>query len=193
MSSVVTVQAVLIVGGVAVVLLMAVVISHNRFISQRQLIANAWANVDTELRRRYDLIPNLVRTVEGYATHEREVLRSVVEARSEAVNSEGDVSDQEAPEQALVHSLRSLLAVAEAYPDLKADAHFLELQRELAVTEDRIQAARRLFNGNVRDYNQRVESVPSNIVAAVAGFRRHDYFELEPAVRGAGPPRVETP
>jgi len=193
MSSVVPVQAVLIVGGVAAVLLGAVVISHNRFIAQQQLIDNAWANVDTELRRRYDLIPNLVRTVEGYATHEREVLRSVVEARSQAVSSNGDVSDQEAPEQALVHSLRSLLAVAEAYPDLKADKHFLELQRELAVTEDRIQAARRLFNGNVRDYNQRVESVPSNIVAAVAGFRRRDYFELEAAVRDAGPPRVETP
>ena len=169
MSSVVPVQAVLIVGGVAAVLLGAVVISHNRFVSQRQLIDNAWANVDTELRRRYDLIPNLVRTVEGYATHEREVLRSVVEARSEAVRSDGDVSDQEPPEQTLVHSLRSLLAVAEAYPDLKADEHFLELQRELAVTEDRIQAARRLFNGNVRDYNQRVQSVPSNLVAAVAG------------------------
>ena len=192
MSSVVTVQAVLIVGGVAAVLLGAVVISHNRFISQQQLIDNAWANVDTELRRRYDLIPNLVRTVEGYATHEREVLRSVVEARSEALRSDGDVSDQEPPEQALVQSLRSLLAVAEAYPDLKADEHFLELQRELAVTEDRIQAARRLFNGNVRDYNQRVQSVPSNIVAAVARFRRREYFELEAAVRDAGPPRVET-
>ena len=192
MSSVVPVQAVLIVGGVAAVLLGAVVISHNRFISQQQLIDNAWANVDTELRRRYDLIPNLVRTVEGYATHEREVLRSVVEARSEALRSDGDVSDQEPPEQALVQSLRSLLAVAEAYPDLKADEHFLELQRELAVTEDRIQAARRLFNGNVRDYNQRVQSVPSNIVAAVASFRRRDYFELEAAVRDAGPPRVET-
>ena len=192
MSSVVTVQAVLIVGGVAAVLLGAVVISHNRFISQQQLIDNAWANVDTELRRRYDLIPNLVRTVEGYATHEREVLRSVVEARSEALRSDGDVSDQEPPEQALVQSLRSLLAVAEAYPDLKADEHFLELQRELAVTEDRIQAARRLFNGNVRDYNQRVQSVPSNVVAAVASFRRREYFELEAAVRDAGPPRVET-
>jgi LemA protein len=90
-----------------------------------------------------------------------------------------------------VRSLRSLLAVAEAYPDLKADAHYLELQQELAVTEDRIQAARRLFNGNVRDYNQRVQSVPSNLVAALWGFRRHDYFELEAAVRDAGPPRVE--
>ncbi len=192
MSSVGAVQAVVIVGGVVVALLLAVMISHNRFVSQRQLIDNAWANVDTELRRRYDLIPNLVRTVEGYASHEREVLRSVVEARKEAVRRSGDVQDQLGPEQSLVHSLKSLLALAEAYPDLKADRHFLELQQELAVTEDRIQAARRLFNGNVRDYNRRVESVPSNLVAAVAGFRRRDYFELEAAVRDAGPPRVET-
>ena len=101
--------------------------------------------------------------------------------------------EQTGPERTLVHSLQSLLAVAEAYPDLRADAGFLELQQELAVTEDRIQAARRLFNGNVRDYNQRVESVPSNLVAAASGFRRRDYFELEPAIRDAGPPRVERP
>jgi LemA protein len=189
---VVDVQAALVVGGVAAVLLVVTVVSHNRFVSQRQLIDNAWANVETELRRRYDLIPNLVRTVEGYATHEREVLRSVVEARRAAVQTDGGVEDQVGPERALVRSLQSLLAVAEAYPDLKADAHFLELQRELAITEDRIQAARRLFNGNVRDYNQRVQSVPSNLVAAAWGFRSHDYFELEAAVRDAGPPRVGT-
>jgi LemA protein len=186
------VQAALIVGGVAVVLLLATVVSHNRFVSQRQLIDNAWANVDTELKRRYDLVPNLVRTVQGYATHEREVLRRVVEARNEAIRTDGPVADQVGPERALVHSLQSLLAVAEAYPDLKADRHYLELQRELAITEDRIQAARRLFNGNVRDYNRRVESVPSNLVAAAWAFRRRDYFELEAAVRDAGPPRVET-
>jgi LemA protein len=172
--------------------LLAVGISYNRFVSQRHLIANAWANVDTELRRRYDLIPNLVRTVEGYATHEREVLRAVVEARNEALGRDGDVQDQVGPERALVHSLKSLLALAEAYPDLKADGHFLELQRELAITEDRIQAARRLYNANVRDLNRRVESLPSNIVAGLAGFRRHDYFELDSAVRDAGPPRVGT-
>ena len=186
------VQGAVIVGVVALVVLLAVALSYNRFVSQRQLIDNAWANVDTELRRRYDLVPNLVRTVEGYATHERDVLRSVVEARNEAVQRAGDVTDKTEPEQALVHSLKSMLALAEAYPDLKADAHFLELQQELAVTEDRIQAARRLFNGNVRDYNQRVESVPSNLVAMVAGFRRHDYFEIDPAVRDAGPPRVDS-
>jgi LemA protein len=186
------VQAVLVAGGVVVVLLLAVAVSYNRFVSQRQLIDNAWANVDTELRRRYDLIPNLVQTVEGYASHEREVLRSVVEARNAAVGRDGDVEDQVGPERTLVHSLQTLLALAEAYPDLKADTHFLELQEELAITEDRIQAARRLFNGNVRDFNQRVESVPSNLVAAVGGFRRRAYFEIDPAVRDAGPPRVET-
>jgi LemA protein len=102
------------------------------------------------------------------------------------------VAEQEPPEQVLVHSLRSLLALREAYPDLKADEHFLELQKELAITEDRIQAARRLFNGNVRDYNQRVQSVPSNLIAVLGGFQRREYFELEPAIRDAEPPRVET-
>jgi LemA protein len=180
--------------GVAIVIVvllgLAVVVSYNRFVRQRQLIDNAWANVDSELRRRYDLIPNLLRTVEGYAAHEREALTRVVEARTAAVASAGPATEQETPERALVSSLRSLLALSEAYPDLKADEHFLELQEELAITEDRIQAARRLFNGNVRDYNQRVESVPSNLIAAIGGFRRHAYFELEPAIRDADPPRV---
>jgi LemA protein len=108
------------------------------------------------------------------------------------MRSDGPVAEQVGPEQTLVRSLRSLLAVAEAYPQLEADHQFLALQRELAITEDRIQAARRLFNGNVRDYNERVQSVPSNLVAALWGFRRRDYFEVEPAVRDAGPPRVET-
>lgn len=192
MSSVGSMQVAAIVGGVVLVLLLAVAVSYNRFVSQRQLIDNAWSNVDTELRRRYDLIPNLVRTVEGYATHEREVLQSVVQARREALRTDGAVEDQVGPEQVLVHSLKSLLALAEAYPDLKADAHFLELQRELAITEDRIQAARRLFNGNVRDYNQRVQSVPSNLVAGLGGFRRRAYFEIDAAIREGDPPRVET-
>jgi LemA protein len=154
--------------GAVVLLLLAGVISYNRFVRQRQLIDNAWSNIDTELRRRYDLIPNLVRTVQGYAAHERATLTAVVEARNAAVASVGDVTAQEGPEQVLVHSLRSMLAVSESYPALQADQHFLELQAELAVTEDRIQAARRLFNGNVRDYNQRVDSVPSNVIAAWA-------------------------
>ena len=178
--------------GATVLLVLAGVISYNRFVGQRQLIDNAWSNIDTELRRRYDLIPNLVRTVQGYAAHERDTLAAVVEARNAAVASVGDARAQERPEQVLVQSLRSLLAVSEAYPDLQADRHFLALQEELVTTEDRIQAARRLFNGNVRDYNQRVETVPSNLVAMVGGFRRRDYFDLEPAIRDAKPPRVDT-
>jgi len=161
-------------------------------VAQRQLIDNAWANVDTELRRRYDLIPNLVQTVQGYAEHERTTLESVVRARREAVAAAGDAGEQQETEVVLVDSLQSLLALSEAYPELKADEQFLELQQELAITEDRIQAARRLFNGNVRDYNQRVESVPSNLIAAIGGFRRRAYFELGPAIRDAEPPRVET-
>lgn len=181
----------LVVAGIVVVLL-AGVISFNRFVSQRHLIDSAWSNIDTELRRRYDLIPNLVRTVQGYADHERTTLDTVVRARNDAVAAVGEVGDQQATEQVLVHSLRSLLALSEAYPDLKADEHFLELQEELAITEDRIQAARRLFNGNVRDYNQRVESVPSNLIAAIGGFKRREYFELGAAIRDAEPPGVET-
>jgi LemA protein len=178
--------------GAMLVLVVASAISYNRFVSQRQLIDNAWSNVDTELRRRYDLIPNLVRTVQGYAAHERETLTAVVEARNLAVASVGDVGAQEGPEQVLVHSLRSLFAVSEAYPDLQADQQFLELQGELAITEDRIQAARRLFNGNVRGFNQRVESVPSNLIAWLGGFERREYFELDAAIRDAEPPRVES-
>jgi LemA protein len=185
------VQGLVVVGSVALLLILAGVVSYNRFVSQRHLIANAWSNVETELRRRYDLIPNLVRTVEGYATHEREVLGAVVEARSEAVRSVGDVEEQTGFERTLVSTLRSLLAVAEADPDLKADQHFLELQAELVTTEDRIQAARRLFNGNVRAYNQRVESLPSNLVARLGGFPRHDYFEIDPAIRTDGDRAVE--
>jgi LemA protein len=182
-----------VVAGVLIVVLLIVVagvISYNRFIEQQQLVDNAWANVDTELRRRYDLIPNLVATVRGYAAHEESVLQAVVEARSEAVRADGAVVDQEGPERELVGSLKSLLALQEAYPDLKADAHFLELQKELAITEDRIQAARRLFNANVRDLNRRVESVPSAFIAKAAGIGRRAYFEIEPAVREDGPPSV---
>jgi LemA protein len=186
------VLAVLLVAGVVLLLVIAMALSYNRFVSQQQLVANAWANVDTELRRRYDLVPNLVRTVEGYAAHEQRVLTEVVEARRRAAAEDGSVRAQVGAERELVHSLRSLLALSEAYPELRADQHFLELQRELVTTEDRIQAARRLFNGNVRDLNQRVESVPSNVVAKLFGVRRRDYFEVDPVLRDAEPPRVST-
>jgi LemA protein len=179
------VTVVYIVGGVAMVVLLAIVVSYNRFVSQRNLIRNSWSNVDTELRRRYDLIPNLVETVKGYASHERETLAAVTQARTNAVASTGSAADQAHDENILVSALRGVLALAEAYPDLQASTHFLELQRELISTEDRIQAARRFYNSNVRDYNRRVESVPSNLIARIGGFGREEYFEVEPAVRDA--------
>jgi LemA protein len=154
-------------------------LSYNRFVLQRELVDNAWATVDTELKRRYDLIPNLVATVQGYAAHERATLEAVVRARQGAVAATGSSEQQAAAENVLVDGLKQLLAVAEAYPALKADQHFLELQRELVGTEDRIQAARRIFNGNVRDLNVRVEQVPSNLVARLGGFGRAEYFEID--------------
>jgi LemA protein len=173
--------------GLAVVVLWAVV-SFNRFISQRNLIANSWSNVETELRRRYDLIPNLVETVGGYASHEKDTMTEVIEARAGAVAIQGDASRQAGAENVLVEGLKHLLAVSEAYPELVASSHFLDLQRELVTTEDRIQASRRLFNGNVRDYNRRVEAIPSRVIAAVGRFTKTDYFEVEPAVRDARRP-----
>ncbi|NNE75144.1 MAG: LemA family protein [Acidimicrobiales bacterium] len=165
--------------------------SYNRFVRQYQTIVNSWSNVDTELQRRYDLVPNLVNTVKAYAAHEAETLRAVIEARTGAVQSTGDPhDDQEGPERLLVSELRHLLAVSEAYPDLQADMHFLELQRQLVTTENRIQATRRLYNGNIREYNQRVETVPSRLVAAMTGFSRKEYFEIPAAISEAGAPAV---
>ena len=139
--------------------------------------------MDTELRRRYDLIPNLVATVKGYAAHERDTLEAVIRARGQAVAATGAPEEQAPAENLLVDGLKQLFAVAEAYPDLRADRHFLELQRELAATENRIQAARRIFNGNVRDLNRRVEQVPSNLIAKLGGFRRAEYFQIDDAAR----------
>ncbi len=170
------------------VLLLWAIVSFNRFISQRNLIANSWSNVETELRRRYDLIPNLVETVGGYASHEKDTMTEVIEARAGAVATEGDAGEQQGAENILVEGLRQLLAVSEAYPELVASAHFLDLQRQLVTTEDRIQASRRLFNGNVRDYNRRVDSIPSRLIAMLGRFEKANYFEVEPAVREARRP-----
>ena len=176
--------------GATAVLVLWVIVSFNRFVSQRHLTANSWSNVETELRRRYDLIPNLVETVRGYAAHESATILEVTNARTTAMAATGTPSEQQGPESVLATGLRHLMAVSEAYPELKASQHFLDLQRELVITEDRIQAARRLYNGNVRDFNRRVESVPSNVIAAVGRFRRASYFEVKAAVRDGAPPSV---
>lgn len=169
--------------GVVVLLALAVVVSYNRFVNQRNLIRNAWSNIDTELQRRYDLIPNLIETVKGYVKHEREVLDAVTQARAGAVAATGSPAQQAAAEGPLVGALRQLFAVSEAYPDLKASQNFLSLQHELAVTEDRLQAARRFYNANVQDYNRRIESFPSNVIAGRFGFTQEQFFEIEAAVR----------
>lgn len=181
--------AVLVAVGAGLVLLAWVWLSYNRFALQRELVANSWSTVDTELRRRYDLVPNLVATVKGYAAHEQATLEAVVRARAAAVAAGGSPADQATAENGLVDGLKHLLALTEAYPELRADRHFLDLQQQLVTTEDRIQAARRIFNGNVRDLNRRVEQFPSMLVARLGGFRRAEYFQIE-AVE-AVPPVVQ--
>jgi LemA protein len=176
-----------------VLLLVSVVASYNRFVRQRTLVEESWGGIDVELSRRHDLIPNLVETVQGYAAHEREVLELLVRAREDATAHRDDRPHaREGFEDTVTRALQSVLARVEAYPDLKASSSFLSLQRELTLTEDRIAAARRFYNGNVRSYNTRVQTFPSNLVAAAFRFRRRDFFELQgPAAAAA--PRVDTP
>jgi LemA protein len=162
------------------------VIGYNRFVSQKNLIRDAWANIDTELRRRYDLIPNLVETVKGYAAHEREVFENVTKARAMATSATGSPAEQAAAEGPLVAALRQLFAVAENYPDLKANQNFLALQAELSNTEDRLQTARRFYNANVRDYNRRVQAFPSNLIAGMFHFEEEEFFEVDESIRGEG-------
>jgi LemA protein len=178
--------------GIVALLLIFGVVSYNRFVSQRQQIRDAYANIDTELRRRYDLIPNLVEAVRGYATHERETFENVTQARAAAIAAQGPAQQAQA-ENVLTAALRSLFAVAEAYPELRASENFQALQGELANTEDRIQVSRRFYNANVREYNERVQSVPSNIIASMFGFRTEEYFEIEEADRATleQAPRVD--
>ena len=176
---------------IVVVIAIALVASYNRFVSQRNLIRDAWANIDTELRRRYDLIPNLVETVKGYASHETGVFEEVARTRSMASGATGSPAEQAAAEGPFVAALRQLFAVAENYPDLKANQNFLALQAELSNTEDRIQTARRFYNNNVMDYNRRIQSFPSNLIAKNFHFTEEQFFEIPEAVREAGPPRVD--
>lgn len=176
--------------GVIVLAAIGAVISYNRFVSQKQLIKDAWANIDTELRRRYDLIPNVVETVKGYAAHESEIFEEVARTRSMAAGATGTPQAQAAAEGPFVAALGKLFAVAENYPDLKANQNFLALQQELSNTEDRLQTARRFYNSNVRDYNRRVQAFPSSILAGMFNFQAEEFFEVDEAIREAGAPQV---
>ena len=153
------------------------IVAYNRFVSGSNRIAEAWSDIEVQLKRRYDLIPNIVETVKGYAAHERETFESVTKARTEAMGAQ-TAEERTKAENVLTNTLKTLFAVSENYPELKANANFLDLQRELADTENKIQAARRFYNGNVRDYNISIESFPSNTVAGIFGFTKKDLFDL---------------
>ena len=173
-----------------VVLVVPVIIiigMYNSLVSGRNHVRESWSGIDTELKRRYDLIPNLVETVKGYAAHERTVLEQVTEARTRAVASTGSPAAQAKDENALVGSLKQLFAVVERYPDLKASQNFLALQNQLTETEDRIQAARRFYNANVRDYNNRCEMFPTNLMAGMFHFETAEFFEIDAAIELAAP------
>lgn len=160
---------------VAVVIIWLIAV-YNGLIRLKNRVDEAWSDIDVQLKRRYDLIPNLVNTVKGYAAHEREVFEKVTEARARAMGA-GTTADKAQAENMLSNTLKSLFAVAEAYPDLKANQNFLELQRELTDTEDKIQASRRFYNGNVRDFNIKIEVFPNNLIAGMLKFSKREFFE----------------
>ncbi|MDO5287212.1 MAG: LemA family protein [Actinomycetia bacterium] len=187
-------------GGPVIIVLVVVVLilvalaaygisAYNSLVRQRNLVEESWRQVDVEMNRRYDLIPNLVETVKGYAKHESGTLESVVKLRNQAVSLAGGATasqDRAGVEEQLTGAIRQLMVTVEAYPDLKANSNFVELQRQLTETEDRIAAGRRYYNANVRNYNTRIESFPTNLIANMGGFRRATYFEVnDAAVRQA--------
>ncbi|MHB8841975.1 MAG: LemA family protein, partial [Candidatus Aquicultor sp.] len=169
--------------GLIVILALIFAGYYNRLVSLRNRIDNAWSQIDVQLRRRYDLIPNLVETVKGYAKHEREVFEKVTEARSRAISA-GSVAEQSQAENQLTQTLKSLFAVAENYPDLKANQNFLLLQEELSGTESKIDYARQFNNDSVYQYDTAIQSFPGNILAGMFGFKERQYFEAEPESRG---------
>ncbi len=155
-----------------------VIAVFNGLIRLKTRTDEAWSDIDVQLKRRYDLIPNLIEAVKGYAAHEKQLFEKVTEARSKAINAQG-AEEKGKAENALSGTLKSLFAVAEAYPELKANENFLQLQNELSDTENKIQAARRFYNGNVRDLNIKIETFPSRIIAGMLGFKKREFFEAD--------------
>ncbi|WP_062380872.1 LemA family protein [Demequina pelophila] len=173
------------IAAIVVGLVLWAILAYNALVRLRNLVQEAWRQIDVELQRRHDLIPNLVETVRGYATHEREALEAVTQARTVAAAPGSSPAEQAAQENVLTQALGRLFAVAEAYPDLKANRNFLELQRELTNTEDRVAAGRRFYNANVRSLNTRIETFPDVFIANAFGFHREEYFETDDAARQA--------
>ncbi|MEE8189032.1 MAG: LemA family protein [Kiloniellales bacterium] len=170
-----------------------VIVTYNGLVSFKNRVAEAWSDIDVQMKRRYNLIPNLIETVKGYVKHERETLESVTRARAEAMANQGRPGEQAQSENMLAGALKSLFALAENYPELKANQGFLDLQGDLAEVEDKIQAARRYYNGSVRDLNVKIEQFPSNLVARAFKFIQAEFFELDEAEAAAArqPVKVE--
>ena len=164
--------------GIIVAFVLFLIYKYNGFISLKNRAQEAWADIDVQLKRRYDLIPNLVNTVKGYATHESATFEKVTEARTKAMQG-GSMAEKGEAENALSGTLKSLFAISEAYPELKANANFLQLQSELSDTENKIMASRRFYNGNVRDFNTGVQTFPGNMIASMFKFTALEFFELE--------------
>lgn len=172
--------------GVVVAAALYVLTAYNSLVRLKNRMKEAWSDIDVQLKRRHNLIPNLVETVKGYAKHESQAFENVTKARAQAIGAQTPEAHAKA-ENMLTGALKSLFAVAEAYPELKANTNFLELQRELSDTENKIQASRRFYNGMVRDYNTAIETVPSNIIANMFGFKAAEFFELESEAEKAVP------
>ena len=177
---------------IVALVVLALIASYNRFVRQRFQVQNAWANVDTELKRRYDLVPNLVATVQGYAAHERGVFEEVARTRSAAQAAQGPAASS-AAEGPFVAALGRLIAVAENYPQLKANENFLQLQGTLSDTENRIQESRSVYNATVQQFNQRIQAFPSNVIAGLFHFQAAEFFHIDEAQRAVvgEPPRVD--
>ncbi len=164
--------------GIIALIILWLVFAYNSLIRRRYQVRESWSDIDVQLKRRYDLIPNLVETVKGYMTHERTVFEKVTEARTKAMGA-NTKEEKLGAENILSGTLKTLFAVSENYPDLKANVNFLDLQRELADTENKIQAARRFYNSNVMDYNTKTETFPTNLIAGAFGFKKEEFFGLE--------------
>jgi len=180
--------ALLVIVGLVVLAVLWLIASYNRMVSLKNQIDNAWAQIDVQLKRRYDLIPNVVETVKGYASHEKEVFENVAAARSAMMGAQGVEAQAQAQNQ-ITQALKSLFAVAEAYPELKANENFMALQQELSGTENTIAQSRQIYNDTVASFNTMVQSFPSSVVANSFGFRQREYFPMEDAAREA--PKVQ--
>lgn len=173
-------EVALIIGAIIVVLVIVVIVIYNSLVQLKVRVEEAWSDITVQLKRRADLIPNLIETVKGYAAHEKEVFQKVTEARSAVMDATKQGPEATAKAENMFEgALKSLFAVAEAYPDLKANQNFMQLQQELVDTEDKIQASRRFYNGGVRDLNTKIEMFPSNIIAGMFSFKKREFFEVE--------------